>query len=77
MFFDKHYRPERYTCIINDVGNHRNINEFRTYVMHKYYRFPAASASFLKIGGYKKDFAQLKVEVNDTESIESEREDNS
>ena len=57
MFFDKHFRKDRYDCIVNKQDQHKNINEFRTYVMHKYYRFPIAAANFLKIGGYKSDFA--------------------
>ena len=43
MIFDKNYRPDRYNCIVNTQQKFRNINEFRTYVMSKYYTFPITS----------------------------------
>ena len=58
MFFDKNYRPDRYNCIVNLQDNYQNKNEFRTYVMQKYHRFPIKGAAFMKLGGHKKDFAQ-------------------
>ena len=58
MFFDKHYRPNRYDCIVHDQKKHKNINEFRTFVMHKYHRFPVASTTFLQLGGHQRDFTQ-------------------
>ena len=27
MFFDKHYRPDRYNCIISDQKKHRNVKK--------------------------------------------------
>ena len=33
MFFDKWYRPERYDAIVNKMDEHKNINEFRTYII--------------------------------------------
>ena len=73
MFFDKHFRKDRYDCIINEQEKHKNINEFRTYVMHRYYRYPIAAANFLKVGGYKKDFAQIT--KSDDQKEESNQED--
>ena len=64
MFFDKHYRPERFNFIINQQEKHKNVNEFRTLVMHKFYRFPLKSAAFLMIGGHKVDFAQNYEELH-------------
>lgn len=40
IFFDKTYRPERFKCISGEIDKHRNVNEFRTYVMHNHFRFP-------------------------------------
>ena len=69
MFFDKHYRPDRFDCIVNDVQNHKNINEFRTHVMHKYYRFPVASQAFLQVGGYKTDIGHQSESQETDESV--------
>ena len=33
MFFDKHYRPERFAAIVNKMDEYKNINEFRTFVI--------------------------------------------
>lgn len=62
MFFDKHYRYDRYNCIINQQDKFKNRNDFRTYVMENYHRFPVASTAFLQLGGSKKDFAQTPSE---------------
>ena len=67
MFFDKHYRPERFDVIVNKQSQFKNKNEFRTYVTDKFNRFPLKSTSFLQKGGYKQDFAQ-KIEDNDDET---------
>ena len=55
MFFDKHYRPDRYNCIVNQINQHQNVNLFRSEVMTKYHRFPGASQDFLRLGGHKTD----------------------
>ncbi len=33
MFFDKHYRPERFAAIVNKMDEYKNINQFRTFVI--------------------------------------------
>lgn len=40
MFFDKYYRPERHNEICNNMDKFKNINEFRTHVIQKHYKFP-------------------------------------
>lgn len=35
--------------------------------MHRFYRYPIAAANFLKVGGYKQDFAQLPKEEDEKE----------
>jgi hypothetical protein len=57
LFFDKHYRADRYNCIVNQQDKFKNKNDFRTYVMQNYHRFPVSSTAFLQLGGSKKDFA--------------------
>ena len=47
MFFDKYYRPERYDAIVNHMDDYRNINEFRTYVIQKFYKFPLRATEYL------------------------------
>ena len=51
MFFDKNYRKDRFDCIVNQQAKFKNKNEFRTYVMQKYHRFPIEGAAFLQFGG--------------------------
>jgi hypothetical protein len=58
MFFDKHYRPDRFNCIVNQQEKFKNKNEFRTYVLQTHYRFPVKSSAFLKLGGAVHDVAQ-------------------
>ena len=48
MFFDKRYRPERYQCMTEQISKHKNINEFRTYVLHNHYRFPKSCVTMLR-----------------------------
>ena len=57
MLFDKHYRPERYNCITQEYAKFENNNHLRTHVLQNYFKFPIASTNFLKLGGYKDDFA--------------------
>lgn len=40
IFFDRMYRPERFNLIMNKMDDFKNINEFRTFVMHKHSSFP-------------------------------------
>ena len=40
MFFDKHYRPDRFSAITNKIDSFNNVNEFRNYINNKYYDFP-------------------------------------
>ncbi len=49
MFFDKRFRPERYDAIVNKMDDYRNINEFRTFVIQNYYKFPLSSIDRLTI----------------------------
>ena len=49
MFFDKHFRPERYNTIVNKMDEYRNINEFRTHVIQNYYKFPLSAIERLTV----------------------------
>lgn len=49
MFFDKHYRPERYKDITESMDKYKNINEFRTVIVNKYSTFPISAISTLKM----------------------------
>ena len=49
MFFDKYYRPERYDAIVNHMDDYKNINEFRTYVIQTFYKFPISAANKLSL----------------------------
>ena len=71
MFFDKHYRPDRYECIIHNQDNFKNKNDFRTYVMQKYYRFPLKSTAFLRTNGTVNDFAQNQEKIPKPEDEDS------
>ncbi len=57
VFFDKIYRPERFNAIVNQMDSFNNINEFRTYVIQKYYKFPIKAAENIR-------FAPKKVNPN-------------
>ncbi len=43
MFFDKIYRRQRYNCIVDEINNYSNINEFRTFVVQRHHKFPLSS----------------------------------
>jgi len=36
MFFDKWYRRDRYDAIVNKIDTYKNVNEFRTMILHNY-----------------------------------------
>ena len=42
MFFDKCYRRPRYDAIVNKVDDYKNINEFRTMILHNYANMPVS-----------------------------------
>ena len=42
MFFDKWYRRNRFDAIVNRVDEYKNINEFRTMILHNYATMPLA-----------------------------------
>jgi hypothetical protein len=43
MVFDKHYRPERFQCIVENPFGKKDRNELRIQVMKEYYKFPLRS----------------------------------
>lgn len=49
MFFDKWYRRPRFDAIVGQIDNFKNINEFRTYIMHNYARMPVETSRNLYI----------------------------
>ena len=49
MFFDKYYRPDRYNEIVNNMDKFNNINEFRTHVIQRYYKFPLKAVKKLTL----------------------------
>ena len=71
MFFDKIYRRQRYDCIVDEMNNYSNINEFRTLVVQKHYRFPLTSIrniSFLKLKAPEDDLLTTNAEASDERS---------
>ena len=42
MFFDKWYRRDRYNFICDHIDSYKNINEFRTVVLHNHANWPVA-----------------------------------
>ena len=54
MFFDKWYRRERYNAIVNKVDEYKNINEFRTMILHNFATMPLAPTRNLYIFGPEK-----------------------
>ena len=49
MFFDKHFRPDRFKDIVENMDNYKNINEFRTYIINRYHAFPVNVIKNLKL----------------------------
>ena len=77
LFFDKTYRPDRFNCIVNEQATFKNKNEFRTHVLERYFRFPVASTSFMKLGGHKSDFAQQTQKEQEEENEGSQPDEDS
>ena len=74
MFFDKHFRPERYNTIVNKMDDYRNINEFRTHVIQNYYKFPLSAIERLTIRPLKlgkgPEAPQSDDEIKQTHEVE-------
>ena len=57
MFFDKWYRRERYDAIVNRIDDFKNINEFRTVILHNFATMPVSTTRnlyFLRAKGATK-----------------------
>ena len=74
MFFDKWYRRERYDAIVNRVDEYKNINEFRTMILHNYATMPLAPTRNLYVLYPKDNGKEDPSEV--VESSSEERDDN-
>ena len=49
MFFDKWYRRERHDAIVNKIDDYKNINEFRTMILHRYATMPVSTTQNLYV----------------------------
>ena len=73
MFFDKWYRRARYDAIVNKIDDYKNINEFRTMILHNYATMPLAPTRNLYVFAPKAD---QKPTDPTTQSTETGRDDN-